>query len=217
MPDQRNDGEGRSGYRFQVTLLNLTAGGFVAIALIGALVLYVRSGVRSFSRTQEARQKANKDLDQFKPMPGSIFVRRATTASGEHGTVTDYYRSEDKREAIRSYYLQEFQQLGWRFQLESRIPLHGEDVGATELVFCKDNERAALFFVGAQQMSDNVTYTVGTSWGLGCAKQSLTMNLLTVSCLLRRILIRRGRYRDDEKHVAAPLHFDRDKGCGRHR
>ena len=148
--------------------LNITVGAFLIAAVVGAVVLYSRSGITTIRRTQEAKQKATADLDQIKPMPGSFLVRRGGTAKGDHGTVTDHYRSEAKFESIRDYYVQEFQGLGWKFQGESKMLVRGEDVGAVELVFCKDGERADVFFVGKQQSAGNITYTVGTSWGLGC-------------------------------------------------
>ncbi len=166
--------EGQPRREFRLTPLNISIGAFLILALIGGVVLYIRNGLATIKETQEARVKATADLDQIKPMAGSVFVRRGSTASGEHGTVTDHYRSEANYESIRDYYLKEFNRLGWKSQGESKMLVRGQDVGAVELVFCKNGERADVFFVGSQETAGNITYTVGTGWGLGCGRNSKT-------------------------------------------
>jgi len=172
MLNQIQSSEGRSHHGFRLTPFNISLGVFLILALVGGVVLYVRSGITTIKRITEAKEKATGDLDQIKPMSGSVFVRRGSTASGEHGTVTDHYRSEANYESIRDYYVKEFERLGWKSQGESRMLVRGEDVGAVEVVFCKNGERADLFFVGKQETAGKITYTIGTSWGLGCGRSS---------------------------------------------
>ena len=131
-------GEIRSDPGFRLTLLKMTLGALLAIGLIGSVSLYIRSAIKTIGSVKEAKQRATEEIDQIKPMPDSLFVRRGSTASGEHGTVTDHYRSDAEYESIRDYYLQEFKRFGWKFQRESKMPVRGEDVGAVELVFCKN-------------------------------------------------------------------------------
>lgn len=104
-------------------------------------------------------------------MPGSQFIRRGTIAKGSHGTVTDHYYSQASYESIRDYYRREFARLGWKFEQEKKVNVWDQDVGAVELDFCKDGESGGLFFLGRQKTSENITYTVGTSWGLGCSRK----------------------------------------------
>jgi hypothetical protein len=161
---------GWAGHRFSLTPLKIAVGAFVAIGLLGALVLYAWSGITTIKKTHEAKQRATAELDRFKPMPGSVFVRRGSTAGGEHGTVTDHYRTDANYESVRDYCLREFQRLGWEFHGESKMLVRGEDIGAFEIIFCKNSERANLYFVGKQETAGNITYTLGISWGLGCGR-----------------------------------------------
>ena len=134
---------------------------------VGAFV-YVRHALNT---VEQNRNKASKELDSIRPMPGSQFIRRGTIAKGSHGTVTDHYNSQASYESIREYYSEEFARLGWKLEHERKVNVRDQDVGAVELDFCKDGESAGLFFLRKQESSENITYTVGTSWGLGCGRK----------------------------------------------
>lgn len=168
MLNEMDSGEPKVSRDFRLTPLNISVGALLIIALLGGVILYVRSGTTTIMRIQEAKRSATTELDQIKSPPGSVFVRRGTTASGEHGTVTDYYRSQQTYDGVRNHYVNEFERLGWKFEGENGVPVRGRDVGAIKLRFCKNGNSGNVFFVGKQETADNITYTVGTSWGLGC-------------------------------------------------
>lgn len=156
---------GGEGGRLRIILL--AVGGLLLIAALGlGTAFYSRYVSSEIAANDRIRAKAENELGPIKPMPSSNFIRHSFLSKGEHGDVEDSYRSQSSYESIRSYYDQEFANHGWKFQNEESLKIWGKDVGAKEVSYCKAGLRGYVYFVGAQETKENITYTVGISWGM---------------------------------------------------
>jgi|ERR1051326_121058 hypothetical protein len=148
----------------------LIAGFLLAIILAGAgAILYTRYVRLQTATTEQMKAESEKELGRITAMQESVFVRRDFLAKGEHGVVTDNYRSGLDSKMIRSYYDKEFLKNGWKFLKEENLPVWGKDIGAIQTSYCKRNLKGYIYLLGAQTTKENITYTLGISWGLdGC-------------------------------------------------
>jgi hypothetical protein len=140
-----------------------------SLVLIGAVslgtVFYVRYIRSEMAANNLMRAKAENELSPIKRMPSSNFIRHSFLSKGEHGDVEDSYRSQSSYESIRGYYDQEFANQGWKFQNEQSLKIWWKEVGVKEESYGNAGLQVYVYFVGAQETKENITYIVGTSWG----------------------------------------------------
>jgi hypothetical protein len=86
---------------------------------------------------------------------------------GSHGVVSNIYQSDLSYELVRAHYEKELSERGWKFRSEDRLTSWGKDLGQTETVYCRGNQKAYIFWTGSDRTRENIRYTLGFSWGLG--------------------------------------------------
>jgi len=144
-----------------MTVLKLDAGHIgifviVAVALAGAFCSDNFSG-----RQGRLLEGIQADL----PVPGSFaLVSERTISKLSHAVSTRNYRCPSPYSEIKSFFVCELEQRGWRLSRENVVREWGTDYGGYSLVFARDELQLTVQFRGRRALPDGWDYAISVSW-----------------------------------------------------
>ena len=140
----------------------------IGIGVIVLVWLFV-SGLelRAYRNSQRTKTELENELAQISAPSGATFIRHSVIMKGSHGTISNLYESELPYDLVRAHYDNELSKHGWKFQSVRRLTTWGKDLGQTETVYCRGNQKADIFWTGDDRTRENIRYALGFSWGHG--------------------------------------------------
>ncbi|SRR6266568_4445975 len=135
-----------------------------------ALVLVSVGELRAYRNSQRTKTELENELAQISAPSASTFIRHSVVMKGSHGVVSNIYQSDLPYELVRAHYDKELAGHGWTFRSVNRLTSWGKNLGQTETVYCRGNQKAYIFWTGTEKSMENIRYTLSFSWGLGACE-----------------------------------------------
>ena len=140
----------------------------IGVGLIGLFLVVISVGeLRGYRDSLRTKAQLEHELAQLPAPSAATFIRHSVVTKGSHGVVSNLYRSDLSYEIVRAHYEKEFSQRGWKFRSVDRLTSWGKDLGETETIYCRGNQKAYIFWTGSNRTPENIRYTLGFSWGWG--------------------------------------------------